>query len=34
MSAAAGGDQAEGLTPAFLGHFLGPREMFFPVPVP
>jgi LmbE family N-acetylglucosaminyl deacetylase len=32
MSAAAGGDQKEGLTPLFLSHFLGPREMFFPVP--
>jgi LmbE family N-acetylglucosaminyl deacetylase len=32
MSAAAGGDQIEGLTPAFLRHFLGPREMFFPIP--
>ncbi|MGH9019094.1 MAG: PIG-L deacetylase family protein [Acidimicrobiales bacterium] len=31
MSAAAGGDQIEGLTPQFLGHFLGPREMFFPL---
>ncbi len=33
MSAAAGGEQKEGLTPGFLSHFLGPREMFFPVPV-
>jgi LmbE family N-acetylglucosaminyl deacetylase len=32
MSAAAGGDQKEGLTPGFIRHFLGPREMFFPVP--
>lgn len=33
MSAAAGGEQAEGLTPGFLGHFVGEREIFFPVPV-
>jgi LmbE family N-acetylglucosaminyl deacetylase len=33
MSAAAGGDQIEGLTPGFLSHFLGPHEMFFPVPL-
>jgi LmbE family N-acetylglucosaminyl deacetylase len=32
MSAAAGGDQKEGLTPGFLSHFAGAREMFFPVP--
>ncbi len=32
MSAAAGGDQHEGLRPGFLRHFAGPREMFFPVP--
>jgi len=31
MSAAAGGDQKEGLTPGFLSHFAGAREMFFPV---
>ncbi len=34
MSAAAGGDQHEGLTPGFLAHFAGEREIFFPVPVP
>jgi len=33
MSAAAGGDQHEGLTPGFLDHFVGPREIFFPVPL-
>jgi LmbE family N-acetylglucosaminyl deacetylase len=33
MSAAVGGEQKEGLTRGFLDHFLGPREMFFPVPV-
>jgi len=32
MSAAAGGDQHDGLRPGFLRHFAGPREMFFPVP--
>jgi len=32
MSAAAGGDQQEGLTPRFLAHFAGEREIFFPVP--
>jgi LmbE family N-acetylglucosaminyl deacetylase len=32
MSAAAGGEQKEGLTPRFLSHFAGDREMFFPVP--
>jgi LmbE family N-acetylglucosaminyl deacetylase len=32
MSAAAGGEQIEGLTLSFLGHFLNGREMFFPVP--
>jgi LmbE family N-acetylglucosaminyl deacetylase len=32
MSAAAGGDQKEGLTPGFLRHFTGGREVFFPVP--
>jgi LmbE family N-acetylglucosaminyl deacetylase len=31
MSAAAGGDQKEGLTPGFLSHFAGDVEMFFPV---
>jgi hypothetical protein len=34
MSAAAGGDQQEGLTPGFLRHFAGEREIFFPVPLP
>jgi LmbE family N-acetylglucosaminyl deacetylase len=33
MSAAAGGDQKEGLTPAFLSHFARDREIFFPVPL-
>jgi LmbE family N-acetylglucosaminyl deacetylase len=33
MSAAAGGEKTEGLTPGFLRHFLGAREMFFPVPL-
>jgi LmbE family N-acetylglucosaminyl deacetylase len=33
MSAAAGGEQQEGLTPGFLDHFVGPREIFFPVPL-
>ncbi len=33
MSAAAGGDQQEGLTPGFLRHFAADREIFFPVPV-
>jgi LmbE family N-acetylglucosaminyl deacetylase len=33
MSAAAGGDQIEGLTPGFLDHFAGPREIFFPIPL-
>jgi LmbE family N-acetylglucosaminyl deacetylase len=32
MSAAAGGDQKEGLTPGFLRHFTGGREIFFPIP--
>jgi LmbE family N-acetylglucosaminyl deacetylase len=32
MSAAAGGDQKEGLTPGFLRHFTGEREIFFRVP--
>jgi LmbE family N-acetylglucosaminyl deacetylase len=32
MSAAAGGEQTEGLTPGFLRHFVAAREMFFPVP--
>jgi LmbE family N-acetylglucosaminyl deacetylase len=33
MSAAAGGEQTEGLRPGFLRHFLSEREMFFPVSV-
>jgi len=33
MAASAGGDQKDGLTPGFLRHFTGSREMFFPVPV-
>jgi LmbE family N-acetylglucosaminyl deacetylase len=32
MSAAAGGEQKEGLTPEFLRHFTTDREIFFPVP--
>jgi LmbE family N-acetylglucosaminyl deacetylase len=33
MSAAAGGNQKEGLTPGFLSHFTAGSELFFPVPL-